>query len=211
MSALRPYVADEAALAAELRAEAGLPADPEGARQIPTMGVSFALPLFYGPRAELVPNIRFFRPALPEPAPPAARGGGGAPVVLVTLGTTAGVPHRDFLRRILQGLRGAPVRVVAAVPDTDRPELAEAFPESEVLGFVALEHHLDRADLVVTHGGFGTVTNALARGVPLHLTPFHSEQFFNAERVRAIGVGAVLDWPGLLVRLPAKKRARGPG
>jgi UDP:flavonoid glycosyltransferase YjiC (YdhE family) len=49
------------------------------------------------------------------------------------------------------------------------------------------------ADVVLGHGGFGTTQAALAAAVPQVVLPLFSfDQFLNAERVAAVGVGVAL-------------------
>jgi UDP:flavonoid glycosyltransferase YjiC (YdhE family) len=52
---------------------------------------------------------------------------------------------------------------------------------------------LAHADLVVCHGGSGTVFGALAAGVPLVVVPVFADQFVNGERVAASGAGVVVE------------------
>jgi UDP:flavonoid glycosyltransferase YjiC (YdhE family) len=51
---------------------------------------------------------------------------------------------------------------------------------------------LPEADVMVTHGGLGSVAAALAAGVPLVCTPISRDQPLNAERVAAVGAGVAL-------------------
>jgi UDP:flavonoid glycosyltransferase YjiC (YdhE family) len=71
------------------------------------------------------------------------------------------------------------------------------------------------AALLVGHGGFGTTMTAVAAGVPQLVLPlFSSDQFQNAERVEAVGVGARLlggldalpDVPGVVRELLEQPR-----
>ena len=49
------------------------------------------------------------------------------------------------------------------------------------------------AALLIGHGGFGTTMTAVAAGVPQLVLPlFSADQFQNAERVEAVGIGARL-------------------
>jgi UDP:flavonoid glycosyltransferase YjiC (YdhE family) len=48
---------------------------------------------------------------------------------------------------------------------------------------------IDRADLVVTHGGHGTVMKALVAGRPMVVLPHGRDQPDNAARVTARGAG----------------------
>lgn len=54
-----------------------------------------------------------------------------------------------------------------------------------------LHQHLADVDLVICHAGVGTISQALARGVPLGLLPMFREQQLNADRVRSLGLGDV--------------------
>jgi len=57
-------------------------------------------------------------------------------------------------------------------------------PQDTVLGLV---------DLVVNHGGSGSVTGALAHGVPLLVLPLGADQLPNGSCVETLGAGLVLD------------------
>jgi UDP:flavonoid glycosyltransferase YjiC (YdhE family) len=45
---------------------------------------------------------------------------------------------------------------------------------------------------VITHAGAGTAMAALGHGVPLLCLPLGRDQFFNAERICALGAGRML-------------------
>ena len=51
---------------------------------------------------------------------------------------------------------------------------------------------LPHCDLVVTHGGFNTVTGALNAGLPLVLLPLGSDQPYNAACCAHLGLGVVV-------------------
>ena len=59
--------------------------------------------------------------------------------------------------------------------------------------FVAQTEVLPEADVVVCHGGSGSVVGALACGVPLLVLPMGADQMDNAARVAALGVGVRRD------------------
>ena len=48
-----------------------------------------------------------------------------------------------------------------------------------------------RACAAIQHGGIGSLARALHQACPLLIEPFGNDQFFNADRVRTLGVGAV--------------------
>jgi MGT family glycosyltransferase len=74
--------------------------------------------------------------------------------------------------------------------------------DHERLGPVASNMHIERwvpqanvfaaADLVVCHGGSGTVNGALAAGLPLVVCPLFADQNRNADTIQRVGAGAVL-------------------
>jgi rhamnosyltransferase subunit B len=55
--------------------------------------------------------------------------------------------------------------------------------------YVPLRALLPRVDALVHHGGIGTTAEALCSGVPQLVVPFAHDQFDNAARVEALGVG----------------------
>jgi hypothetical protein len=60
---------------------------------------------------------------------------------------------------------------------------------------------LPHTDLVVSHGGSGTVTAALAHGLPQLILPMGADQLHNADRVQELGIGRTL---------PAARATPGP-
>jgi len=49
------------------------------------------------------------------------------------------------------------------------------------------------ADVVITHGGMGTVMEALSHGVPLVCIPMGRDQYGNADRISTLGAGKTLE------------------
>ena len=58
--------------------------------------------------------------------------------------------------------------------------------------YVALRHLLPHAALLAHHGGIGTTAEALRAATPQLVVPLAHDQFDNAARVAALGVGAGL-------------------
>lgn len=50
---------------------------------------------------------------------------------------------------------------------------------------------LPRSAALVSHGGIGTVSQGLGAGVPQLVIPYAHDQYDNAQRVKALGVGAI--------------------
>jgi rhamnosyltransferase subunit B len=59
--------------------------------------------------------------------------------------------------------------------------------------YVPLRALLPHAGALIHHGGIGTTAEALRAGTPQLIVPLSHDQFDNAERVKALGVGARLD------------------
>jgi len=115
----------------------------------------------------------------------------GRPLVYLTLGTvfaTAAV-----LRQAVDGLAALPVDVlVAAGPALDPAALGDVPDHVRVAAWVPQAAVLPHVDLVVHHGGSGTMLGAFAAGRPQLLLPHGADQFTNAEAVVAAGAGARL-------------------
>jgi zeaxanthin glucosyltransferase len=112
------------------------------------------------------------------------------PVVYVSFGSFLSA-RGDVLATVLEALRPLGLRVAAAtgsatgLPDVPRDWLLRSY-----LPQVAL---LDRAAVLVTHGGNNSVTEALTAGVPMVVLPFSTDQFAGAAAVEAAGLGVALD------------------
>lgn len=122
------------------------------------------------------------------------RHGPELPLVYVTLGTVFNTESGDLLDRILTGVAALPVRAVATVGHGRHPdELGPRPPSVRVVTWADQERLLAEAAAVVCHAGSGTVTGALAHGVPVVCLPIGADQPANASRCVELGVGVALD------------------
>jgi UDP:flavonoid glycosyltransferase YjiC (YdhE family) len=114
------------------------------------------------------------------------------PRAYLTLGTVA-FGAVEVLRRGILETAAAGVDVLAVVgPDGD-PRLLGQLPDGvHVERFVAQDVVLPHADLVVHHGGTGTILGAFAAGVPQIVMPQGADQFINATRMTQVGAGRVV-------------------
>jgi MGT family glycosyltransferase len=55
--------------------------------------------------------------------------------------------------------------------------------------YINADSLLPHCDVIICHGGNGTVYQALRHGVPIIAIPFHNEQDYNARRVQQLGLG----------------------
>ena len=112
--------------------------------------------------------------------------------VYATLGTVS-FGAVEVLRRALDALARLDVDVLVSVgPEGDPSALGELDPRVRTERFVAQSRVLPLVDLVVHHGGTGTVLGALEAGVPQLLLPQGADQFRNAELIPAVGAGQAL-------------------
>lgn len=127
---------------------------------------------------------------------------GEEPLVLVAA-STAQDPGCELIRRIFDGLASEPVRVVATT-NGHRPARPIEVPANGVLvEWLSYSQAMAAADVVVCHGGHGTLARALALGKPLLVSPAIGDMAENAARVAWAGAGLTV--PGRL-RRPATLR-----
>jgi len=167
--------------------DALLVADPPGA------GLRDLFPDWSGRIAASVREVRFVGPilgALPPRAPVAGR---PRPEVIVSLGGS----RSRLLAEIVAacGAVDADLVVIAAQPTDELSRAALALRRAgrsvTVVDFLPdFARRIAGADALITHGGHGTLYQALAIGVPTLALPDSVEQEVNARRLH--GVGAVV-------------------
>jgi UDP:flavonoid glycosyltransferase YjiC (YdhE family) len=129
--------------------------------------------------------------------PPSARVDpppGEGPVVLIAPSTAQDREH-GLLRAALAGLARARVRVIATYNGRE-PAPPVAIPGNAVLvDWLSYSQTMPSCDLVICHGGHGTLVRALTCGCPVVVCPAGGDMAENAARA---------DWAGLGVRLPRR-------
>jgi MGT family glycosyltransferase len=150
------------------------------------------VPSFEYPRRDLPQQLHFIGPLLPrtdagEPLPewwPELED--DRSVVLVTQGTVATDP-RHLLIPTIEALDGEPALVVVT---TGGPvgELLDALPRPVpanvcIERFVPYAQLMPHVDVLVTNGGYGTVQQALAHGVPIVVAGATEDKPENAARI----------------------------
>ena len=129
--------------------------------------------------------VRVVGPLLWEPGGPLVEPPpGDGPVVLVAPSTSQD-PSGSLLRACLDGLADEPVRVIAIGS-------GEAPANAVLVEWMSYARTMPRCDLVITHGGHGTLARALVSGCPVIVCPAGGDMAENAARV---------DWAGVGVRL----------
>jgi MGT family glycosyltransferase len=157
-------------------------------RQLIMTSASFDFP------ASLPENARYVGPVLDDPtwapsgAVTAADAGRDAPFVLVAMSSTY-QDQIDSLQRVVDALGTLPVNALVTTGPAIDPSTIVSGPNVEVVASAAHSALLPRANVVVTHGGHGTVIKSLAAGVPLVILPHGRDQGDNAARVAARHAG----------------------
>jgi UDP:flavonoid glycosyltransferase YjiC (YdhE family) len=114
------------------------------------------------------------------------------PRVYLTLGTVA-FGAVEVISRAIAEIAPLDVDILVTVgPEGDPTLLGEVPSNVHVERFVAQSAVLPMVDLIVQHGGTGTVLGALAAGLPQLVLPQGADQFLNAEILTAAGVAKAL-------------------
>lgn len=172
----------------DVRRQVGLPAEPPAERR--------ELVLSPFPSSLRAPDARpaHVDIAFRSGAPVGVREPTGRPSIYVTLGTVFGAESGDLLDRLLLGVADVDADVLVAVGSHLEPaELGVQPAHVRIERFVDQDAVLARTDLVVSHGGSGTLLGSLAHGLPQVLVPLGADQPHNAERALALGFGRVVD------------------
>ncbi|MEA2472875.1 MAG: hypothetical protein QOE06_790 [Thermoleophilaceae bacterium] len=116
---------------------------------------------------------------------------GDAPLVLVAPSTSQD-PEQRMLAAALEGLAGAPVRVLATHNRRPPPRPIRVPANARLVEWVSYERTMPHCAAVICHAGHGTVARALASGVPVVACPAAGDMAENAARVNWAGVGVSL-------------------
>lgn len=118
---------------------------------------------------------------------------GEGPLVAVAP-STAQDPECRLVRVALEALADEPVRVVATTNGHVPRRAIEVPANARLYGWVRYSQVLSAADLVICHGGHGTVARALGLGTPVLVCPAVGDMAENGARVGWAGVGLALPW-----------------
>jgi UDP:flavonoid glycosyltransferase YjiC (YdhE family) len=119
---------------------------------------------------------------------------GDEPLVLIAPSTAQDPEHR-LLRAALEGLATAPVRVLATWNRRLPPIPLRVPANARVVDWVCYSRTMPHCDVVVCHGGHGTLARALACGCAAVACPAVGDMNENAAR---------LAWAGAGIRVPRR-------
>jgi MGT family glycosyltransferase len=124
---------------------------------------------------------------------PAALADGDGALLYLSLGSL-GSADVALMQRLIDVLATTRHRVIVSMgPRHDELRLGERMWGEEV---VPQTNVLPQVDLVITHGGNNTTTEALHFGKPMVVLPLFWDQYDNAQRIDEIGAGVRLDTYG---------------
>ncbi len=185
--------------AGRLRAELGLPADP-GLAGWHRYGFLTTRPRSLRDQADpMPPTTTEIRPVAVDDdgstaAPWLDGPTGGRPRVAVTMGTVMPGRRADRLATLVDVLQDLDAEIVVALgPGLDPRAFLPRPANVRLVSFVPMSRLLPASDVVVCHGGSGTILTALGAGRPLVLLPQAADQPANAAACQAAGVAHVLD------------------
>lgn len=161
-------------------------------------GISTALalvatfPQLEYPRRAPLANTHVVGPLLWEPAAPAVALPDGGEALVMVAPSTSQNPSQRLVRAALDGLASLPVRVLAAGA---RPGLGAVPANARVVEWASYARTMPLCDVVVCHGGHGTLARALQSGCAVVVVPAAGDMNESAARV---------DWAGVGVRVPRR-------
>jgi len=116
------------------------------------------------------------------------------PLIHATLGTTEVNRTPGLYEAIVSGLRDEPVSLIVGIGHQRDP--ADFGPQPSNVRIERYVDHgslLPRCDVVLTHGGHGTLMACLSLGVPMVVLPVNADQPRNARRCADLGVARVVE------------------
>lgn len=180
-----------------LRASVGLAPDPELESLYHYLLLSFFPPGFQDPAVPLPPTTHAIRHlgsdhSHGEQLPSWVHDLPDRPTIYATLGTV--MNHlTPVLQAMLDGLSVEPVNLILTVGPGSDPAIFGPQPSHvHIESYIPQSLLLPHCDLIITHGGSGTVKDAIAHGLPLVVVPIAADQHANAARCAALGIAQVI-------------------
>ncbi len=167
----------------------------DGRFRVPIEGADLALVTSYAAFHDGQPvpaNVVFSGPSRPAVSATWSPREPGRKLVLASL-STGQQNQAPTLRRLCEALCGVDAEVLVTTGLAIAPDGLPSAAHMTVVRAAPHEAVLAHADLLVTHGGHGTVMAGLAAGVPILALPGIGDQPANGARLAGLGLGAVLD------------------
>jgi len=129
------------------------------------------------------------------------------PLIYMTIGGGAGpVGNRLCFQTPISAFADKPVQVVISTSTKYNVRDFPRLPSNiRVFQWVPGKLLISRADLIIFHGGYGTMMEILACGKPSLIIPFQTEQEGNGRRLEQLGCGRVTHWSKQAFQHPGGK------
>jgi MGT family glycosyltransferase len=116
------------------------------------------------------------------------------PLIYVTIGGGAGsVGNKLFFSTVAEAFADKPYTIIVSTSRKfDLGSLPDIPKNIRFYQWVPGKLLISKANLVVFHGGYGTMMECLSSGKPTITIPYHSEQEGNGRRMEQLGCGSVL-------------------
>jgi UDP:flavonoid glycosyltransferase YjiC (YdhE family) len=115
----------------------------------------------------------------------------GPPPVIFTPGSFIR-QSRDFFRQSLEACAAIGARGLFLTPHRD--QIPEHLPPTvRHFSYLALQRLAPKSAALVYHGGIGTCVQAMKAGIPHLVMPMFFDQFDNAARISALGIGSSVE------------------
>jgi UDP:flavonoid glycosyltransferase YjiC (YdhE family) len=155
------------------------------------------VPGFEYARREVNPKFRFVGPLLPHgaisagPFPYSEKINAKQRVILVSQGTLDNKDPRKLIIPALEALSSSGALLIVATGHSHTEELRRSFPQDNIVieDYVDFGAVLERADLFICNGGYGSVLLSLSHGVPLLVAGIREGKNDVNARVDYFGVG----------------------
>lgn len=145
----------------------------------------------YVPIENLPPNFHFIGPITwePEMDTPAwlYNLNSDKPVLYFTMGSTG---HTRFFQEAIDTFGNSEYQCIMTT--AGMVDIQNAPDNFFVTDFAPGSKIMEKSDVVVCHGGNGTVYQAISQGVPIIGIPTHFEQEYHMQRVEHLGIGIAL-------------------
>lgn len=108
------------------------------------------------------------------------------PLVYITIGAGAGtVGSKEFYKTVISAFAKKDIDVVVSTTDKYFSEkLNHLASNIRIYPWVNSREILSQADVLIFHGGYGTMMESLTAAVPSIVIPFHTEQESNGRRLK---------------------------
>lgn len=141
------------------------------------------------PKREWPTNVKVIGPVMWEPpSEPISIPPGEDPLVVVAPSTAQDIEHTMLISAV-EGLRDLPVRVLAAKNGREPATPLDPGKNTTVVDWAPYSQMFPAADVVLCHGGHGTIMRALGAGAAVVVCPASGDQYENAARIRWAKVG----------------------